>query len=71
MLSRGESYLLSALILFTCLFIIHSVGFYTKYDHFCPAFRDKIDESFLSFFSLTLILLNIYFTARSLVEENE
>ena len=36
----------------------HSVGFYRKYGHFCPAFRDKIDESFLRFFSLTLVLLD-------------
>ena len=32
----------------------HSVGFYPKYGHF----RDKIDESFLRFFSLTLVLLD-------------
>ena len=37
----------------------HSVGFCPKYGHFCPTFRDKIDESFLRFFSLTLILLDL------------
>ena len=30
----------------------HTVGFYPKHGHFCPTFRDKIDESFLRFFSL-------------------
>ena len=25
---------------------VHSVRFYHKYCHFCPTFRDKIDESF-------------------------
>ena len=45
----------------------HSVGVYRKHGHFCPTFRDKIDESFLRFFSLTLVLLNIYSTARNLV----
>ena len=48
----------------------HSVGFYRKYGHFCPAFHDKIDESFLRFFSLTLILLKINSPVRSLVWEN-
>ena len=37
---------------------LHTVGFYSKYGHFCPAFRDKIDESFLRFFSLSLVLVN-------------
>ena len=36
----------------------HSGGFYPEYGHFCPAFGDKIDESFLRFFSLTLVLLD-------------
>ena len=36
----------------------HSVRFYRKYGLFCPAFSDKIDESFLRFFSLTLVSLN-------------
>ena len=40
------------------LWMVHSVGFYHKYSHFCPTFRDEIDESFLRFFSLTLILLD-------------
>ena len=44
-----------------------SVGFYPKNCHFCPTFRDKIDESFLRFFSLTLVLLDIFSPARSLV----
>ena len=38
----------------------HTVRFYPKYGHFCPTFRDKIDESFLRFFSLTLILLDYF-----------
>ena len=37
---------------------LHSVRFYPKYNDFCPAFRDKIDESFLRFFSQTLVLLD-------------
>ena len=37
----------------------HSVGFYPKYCRFWPTFRDEIDESFLRFFSLTLILLDL------------
>ena len=36
----------------------HSGGFYQKYGHFWPAFHNKIDESFFSFFSLTLVLLD-------------
>ena len=40
------------------ILLSHSVGFYPKNCHFCPTFRDKIDESFLRFFSLTLILLD-------------
>ena len=36
----------------------HSGGFYQKYGHFWPAFHNKIDESFLKFFSLTLVLLD-------------
>ena len=54
--------------LFTSL---HTVRFNSKYDHFCPAFRDKIDESFLKFFNQTLVLLNLNSTVRSLVWENE
>ena len=49
----------------------HSVGFYPKYCHFCPAFRDKIDESFLRFLNLTLVLLDLNSTTRCLVWENE
>ena len=52
-------------------FRVHTVGFYSKYGHFCPAFRDIIDESFLRFFNLTLILLNIKSPGRCLVWENE
>ena len=29
--------------------LLHTVRFYRKYDHFCPVFRDEIDESFLRF----------------------
>ena len=36
----------------------NTVGFYQKYCHFCPTFHDEIDESFLRFFSLTLLLLD-------------
>ena len=32
---------------------LHTVRFYRKFGHFCQVFRDKIDESFLRFFSLT------------------
>ena len=42
------------------LMMMHSVGFCPIYGHFCPTFRDKIDESFLRFFKLTLVLLVIY-----------
>ena len=49
----------------------HSVGFYPKYCHFCPAFRDKIDESFLRFLNLTLVLLDLSSCTRCLVWENE
>ena len=38
----------------------HTVRFYPKYCHFCPTFRDKIDVSFLRFFSLILILLDLF-----------
>ena len=38
------------------------VGFCPIYGHFCPISRDKIDESFLGFFNLTLVLLDIYST---------
>ena len=40
-------------------FRVHTVGFYSKCGHFCPAFRDIIDESFLRFFNLTLVLLDL------------
>ena len=30
------------------LWMVHSVGFYHKYSHFCPTFRDEIDESLYS-----------------------
>ena len=42
--------------------MMHSVGFCPIYGHFCPISRDKIDESFLGFFNLTLVLLDIYST---------
>ena len=38
--------------------IPHTVRFYPKYCHFWPTFREEIDESFLRFFSLTLVLLD-------------
>ena len=38
---------------------VSSYTTHSKYGHFCPAFRDEIDESFLRFFSLTLILLDL------------
>ena len=49
----------------------HTVGFSPKHGHFCPTFRDKIDESFWKFSNLTLVLLDFYSAARSLVWKNE
>ena len=48
----------------------HTVGFSPKHGHFCPTFRDKIDESFWKFSNLTLVLLDFYSAARSLVWKN-
>ena len=54
------------------LWMVHSVGFYPKYSHFCPTFRDEIVESFLRFFSLTLVLLDsILLLEVYIVWENE
>ena len=56
-------------------YLLHTVRFHRKYGHFCPAFRDKIDKSFLRFFILTLVLLDWLdlgnSSTRSLVWENE
>ena len=49
----------------------HTVGFSPKHGHFCPTFRDKIDESFWKFSNLTLVLLDFYSAPRSLVWKNE
>ena len=49
----------------------HTVGFSPKHGHFCPTFRDKIDESFWKFSNLTLVLLDFYSAPKSLVWKNE
>ena len=38
--------------------LLHSVKNHQKYCHFYPTFRVEIDESFLRFFSLTLVLVD-------------
>ena len=53
-------------------FRVHTVGFYSKYGHFCPAFRDIIDESFLRFFNLPNFgFAGLNSSNSSLVWENE
>ena len=40
------------------MFVMHSVLLNQKNGHFCFAFRVESDESFLRFFSLTLVLVD-------------
>ena len=50
-------FLKSAAVLLKIVDHSHSVRFCLKSDNFCPDFCDEIDESFLSFFSLALVLV--------------
>ena len=52
-------------------FRVHTVGFYSKYGHFCPAFRDMIDDFIFEVFQSNFGFAGLNSSDSSLVWENE